>query len=583
MSLDTPDRPAPAYAPPATPLERQLAAIWQEFLGAERVGLHDDFFALGGHSMLALRMVGRLRQDLGVDLPLARLFEVSTVARLAGVVTELQAQVQVQVDDALLAQIAQLSDEELERELARRAAGEGGPLAALGSAGEEAEPGEVPISPHQRWFAETFDVERQTWALTVLWEVPPGLALDRDRLRAAATALVAHHDALRLRYHRASASAPWGVYIGATAEPPPVEVHAVTAEDAEERRRAVLAIASELQHRMSIVRGPVLAFTVCEMQGREQDKLVICIHHSVYDAYSLDIVFEDLLSAYMQLATGQSPVLPAASASYGRYLRAFAQLRHGPELARARAFWLQPARLLETPPLPVDLPGGRHTDRNTRRHATPIDAELAGQIRGWLSQAPEATLNDLLLFGVTRALAQWTGAPAVRVDFEHNGRSGVISGVDLVRMVGPTTVKVPLRFALDPAAPAARALREVQETFRETLAHAAGYGLLRFGEPGPDRERLAASRAPQVFFNNRGLTVGRVAPPPAFGAFQTLTFRRPDGEENAISHDLMIECDNTPAGPVVSWVFSSAQYREETIAAIARAALDEVARLCAGS
>ncbi len=68
---------------PRTPLEELVAGLWTEVLGGGRVGLHDDFFALGGYSLLAIRLLARLRAVSGVDLPLRALFAHPTVAALA--------------------------------------------------------------------------------------------------------------------------------------------------------------------------------------------------------------------------------------------------------------------------------------------------------------------------------------------------------------------------------------------------------------------------------------------------------------------------------------------------------------------
>jgi acyl carrier protein len=80
-AIDTP------YAPPRTPLEQEVAAIWAEVLGLPAVGIHDSFLDLGGHSLLATQIASRIGSRLGVDLPVSVLFHAATVAELTVVVT----------------------------------------------------------------------------------------------------------------------------------------------------------------------------------------------------------------------------------------------------------------------------------------------------------------------------------------------------------------------------------------------------------------------------------------------------------------------------------------------------------------
>ncbi len=112
-------RPLTPYAAPRTPLEEELAAMWAEVLGTERVGINDNFFHLRGHSLLAAQLISRVRERFEVELPLREIFAEPTVAGMATAVTRCRAE-QVEKEDAaqladLLAELDQLSDEEAKR------------------------------------------------------------------------------------------------------------------------------------------------------------------------------------------------------------------------------------------------------------------------------------------------------------------------------------------------------------------------------------------------------------------------------------------------------------------------------------
>jgi acyl carrier protein len=109
------------YVAPRNDEERALAGMWAEVLGVERVGITDDFFALGGHSLMATRVMAWIRRTFDVEVPLQALWETPTVAGLAIAVAEAHSAVPDDEDEDLadlLAELEGLSDEEAERLLA---------------------------------------------------------------------------------------------------------------------------------------------------------------------------------------------------------------------------------------------------------------------------------------------------------------------------------------------------------------------------------------------------------------------------------------------------------------------------------
>jgi hypothetical protein len=86
------------FVPPRTPLEETLASVWAGLLGVQRVGVHDNFFDLGGHSLLAVQVLSRVRDAVGVELPVRVLFTGPTVAEMAFAVAQSQAR-RLRADD----------------------------------------------------------------------------------------------------------------------------------------------------------------------------------------------------------------------------------------------------------------------------------------------------------------------------------------------------------------------------------------------------------------------------------------------------------------------------------------------------
>ena len=112
-NLDTP------FVAPRTSVEDAIAKIWADILCVDRVGVHDNFFDLGGHSLAAARVVSRVMKTFQLEFPIKALFDSPTVAELAAVITQHQAKRASQKDlERLLSELEAMSQEEAERTLA---------------------------------------------------------------------------------------------------------------------------------------------------------------------------------------------------------------------------------------------------------------------------------------------------------------------------------------------------------------------------------------------------------------------------------------------------------------------------------
>src|SRR4051794_36370918 len=246
--------------------EARLAAIWREVLGREGVGIHDNFFQLGGDSILSIQVVARARRE-GLLITARQLFEHQTIAGLAAV--------------AGSAGTAAATDQ--------------GPIA-----------GEAPLTPVQRLFLAEERREPGRFNQAVL--LVPRQRLAAAPLAAALDRLAAHHDALRLRFTRDEKG--WRQLHAPVAPVPLLEVDLTGVPPA--ALAAVEAAMERLQSGLALARGPLFTAALFRL-GEAGDRLLLTAHHLVVDGVSWRVLLEDLAAALGGLE------LPAKTTSWKRW------------------------------------------------------------------------------------------------------------------------------------------------------------------------------------------------------------------------------------------------------------------------
>jgi amino acid adenylation domain-containing protein/non-ribosomal peptide synthase protein (TIGR01720 family) len=463
--------PAPAAAreamagsaSPRNATEELLAGIWRGVLGLERVGIHDNFFQLGGDSILSIQVVARARRA-GLLINPRQFFENQTIAALAGVAG---------------------------------VAGVAGSAEGAGSASQGPVEGEAPLTPIQRRFFT--EERREPWRFNLAVMLAPRERLDTAALAAALARLGAHHDALRLRFLPAEeADGGWRqLHAPASqpaAEPAPLFEIDLAALPQERRAPALDAAAEQLQAGLDLARGPVFTGALFR-RGEAGDRLLLTAHHLVVDGVSWRVLLEDLTAALRRLE------LPPKTTSWKRWAELLAAYAVTPEVTAELPFWLA---LPAVPPLPED----KKDNKDSKDGQETFSVELgAGATRALLKEAPEVyrtQVNDLLLAALARTFAAWSGEGTLLVDLEGHGREEIFPGVDLSRTVGWFTTLFPVALALPPGAGPREAIRTVKESLRAVPRRGLGYGLLRYLAGPETGERLAALPAPQVSFNYLG-------------------------------------------------------------------------------
>jgi non-ribosomal peptide synthase protein (TIGR01720 family) len=522
------------YAAPATPAEAALAALWQDLLGIEQVGIDDDFLELGGDSLIGLQLMARAGQA-GFSLTIGQIFEHPTVRELAALPS------------------------------AAAAAGEVGPIA-----------GPVPLAPAQLWFCAQELADPQHWNQAHLFEVPARLS--RAALAGGVAALLRRHDALRLRFLRGAAG--WRQLDGGEPPWPLCEID-LAALPAARRRPALESAAARLQASLDLERGPLLRVALFPGRGRRAGRLLFIAHHLAVDVPSWRILFDELQTAYLQLERGEPLALPAPTTAFTRWAQGLAALAAGGGLDEELAYWSAAHRARPPAPLPLDFPSGANLAGSAATFTTALDAEASRLLLREVPARGRAQVAELLVAALAGALRRWTGAPSLAIDLEGHGREDLLEGADLSRSVGWFTSLFPLRLELAGAEDARELLRRVQRELRGVPRRGIGFGLLRYLSARPEvTAELGRQPLPAAAFGYLG-EVGRT--PGVEGPFRLAReWAGPVlGPRGRRSHVLVVTAAAVDGELTLNWNYSSSLHREATVAALARSFAGELRALIA--
>ncbi len=451
-----------------TPTEQTLAEIWSKVLRLERIGIHDDFFRSGGDSILSILVVARAAKA-GLRFTTRDLFQQPTIAELA----------------SMAATIAPAA----------------APCAVEGA---------VPLTPIQHWLFERQLPNPHHFNQAVMLDVLPSMSL--DLLRRAFDHLVAHHDALRLRFaaDEASEVALWRQFHSnaeGTVEASEVDLAALAPA---EQQSTLTAHAEEVQTGLNISHGPVLRAVLFHFGDGAPSQLLIVVHHLVVDGVSWRILLDDLATACQQLARNEPIPLPAKTTSFKDWSIRLRDYAAGEALAAESSYWLR--RPATHTPLPIDMPStpDANTIASTARVRIALDRAQASALLHEVSAAYRTQIDDVLLTALTQACARWTGSSSLLIDLEGHGRPGAESGeefftgIDVSRTAGWFTSIYPVRLALEGNGPGEE-LKAIKEQLRSVPNRGLGYGVLRYLSPNPAlRAQLAALPQPQISFNYLG-------------------------------------------------------------------------------
>lgn len=441
-------------------MQAALQRIWSQCLGVEAVGSGDNFFALGGDSLLAIGVAMAASHE-GLELTPQDLYDHDSLAALA---------------DTLVA---------------RHSSG--------GLTDQDSGDLNPPLPPNVLRFLGHGLADRGRWRVPVVLRLDSTVAA--EDVHAVVTAVVNRHDALRMRF--AERAGVWEQEIGEAADvAPPAEqvLSAGAAPETPQEREALRQIVAETVQRDAAT-GQPLAATLIRDADSHLRFLVITLHGTVDDAVSREVLLTDLLTAFSQRLDGAEIALEPPASTWREWSRRSTALAAHPAVLDRRNYWIDTTASATLSITSADQATGAPSADDLVRVATSLTAEQTAQADN-ARRALQASTEEILLSALTRALAVTVGEGLIAVDLAGNGRSVLRPELDLRRTVGwfSTIYPVTLPCTGRAAADGTQLVSEVSRIVKAVPHHGIGYGLLRYLH-APTAEVLSANADPEIFFS----------------------------------------------------------------------------------
>ncbi|HEY9404499.1 MAG TPA: condensation domain-containing protein, partial [Pyrinomonadaceae bacterium] len=520
------DETARSYVAPQTDIEKRLAEIWSQVLGVEQIGIHDNFFELGGDSIISIQIIAKANQH-GLRLTPKQFFQQQTIAELATVVGTTPT---VKAEQGIVT-------------------------------------GALPLTPIQRRFFKQNLPRREYFNQSILLEVDRPLipALVEQTVQH----LLAHHDALRLRYTPTEEN-EWQQRNAETGDAAPFSALDFSALPEAEQQAAIEAAIETMQASLNISDGPLIKVAHIACGESRANLLLLVVHHLAIDVVSWRILLEDLQAVYQHLSEGKKPSLPAKTTSFKQWAERLSQHVRGGGFREEIAYWTDELRN-QPRPLPSDHPAGQaNTLESARVVSTKLEASATRALLVDVPQAYHTQINDVLLTALVQAFAGWTGTRSLLVEMEGHGRESIFEDVDLSRTVGWFTSVFPVLLDLGRNGDSpGDELKAVKEKLRRLPNRGIGYGLL--GHLSVDTEVVELWKTfpqPQVSFNYLGQFEQEAADASIFGRVRDARGASPlmPGDR---THLLEIDAKVVGEQLQVSWTYSENAHRRATVEALA--------------
>ncbi|WP_103866071.1 non-ribosomal peptide synthetase [Aquimarina sp. I32.4] len=446
------------YVAPRNEIEKKLVEVWVELLKVHKIGVYDNYFELGGDSIISIQVVSRLK-EFNYNLKPLDLFQSPTISTLAKKV-------------------------KLSSELCKS---EQGILI-----------GKSLFSPIQKWFFETDYVEVSHFNQEVLIETDKDLV--DSFYEKTFRALIEHHDALRFSYkiidgkrHQNYEEYKDSLEI--------IDLSHFNSTNV--LYEEITKLCEGYQKSLNIENGEIIKVVLIKTPSFEiKNRLFIVVHHLAIDGVSWRIIFDDIRKSLTALSSGETIDFGEKSSSYREWIEILQDHVTTRQIELQQKYWKR--TIEDYIPLPTDKNSGTPTMKSVQRVSVSLSPSSTNDLLKQTNQAYSTQINDILLSALAKTISDWSKNLNTIICLEGHGREHISEKINITNTVGWFTSLYPIKLTLEKGISEGNLVKSVKEQLRAIPKKGIGYGLLRYMHPSEDMRKSLHGDKWDIVFNYLG-------------------------------------------------------------------------------
>ena len=435
------------YVQPETATEKEIYDIWARVLNTSNFSINDNFFKLGGDSIMVIQLTNLIKQS-GYDISTKQFFKYQTIRQLA----------------------LHINKNTVNND-------------------EGAVSGQGILGPIQKWFFE------QEYSNMNLWNLPVMLHLDKKHdkevVRKALQEVVSYHDCLKSKFTRIDGE--YHQIFGENSSEPQMDV--IDLQGVADKKDSIIEACKNCQKLIDIEKGNMVSAVLFENEDTQQ--LFIAVHHLVVDGISLRIIGEDILQAIEDIEGNRAINMMKKTSSFMKWNEKLNEYAQSSKLQEEYAFWKKVNDQIESF-IKVDSP---NTEENSSTMLYVLDKSTTELFKNVNRETLGIDINQLLITSLVKTFHEVFNMQNISIKLEGHGREDILDDIDVFRTVGWFTTSYPVVFHIDDSNNLSELLLNCKENLMKIKNSGIGYGVLKYLTKA---EEVQLVNSPQVVFNYLG-------------------------------------------------------------------------------